>query len=91
MSKSPSLLQSWLWERRIARMKRCRTPQELVRRFGEPDHKLEQEDVAIWHYPLKVIDGWLYAIHVAVMDGSVSQVYIHISSITAPPAPPSAP
>lgn len=82
MPDVPNLLQSWLWERRIARMKRCSTSEELVKRFGRPVHRIEDAGTAIWRYPLKQIGGTLYAIHVAVIDGMPSHIYLHMEPAT---------
>ena len=79
MAKGPNILQSWLWKRRIARMKRCRTPEELTKRCGKPHHTLEEDGITFWHYPLKVIAGTFYAIHVAFLTGAPAQAYVHVT------------
>jgi hypothetical protein len=56
----PRLVQ---WQDRLKQMKRCHAADELVRDFGQPDHRVPQGNLEIWHYPLGVIGGFLYSIH----------------------------
>jgi len=73
----------WWWQRRIDRMKRCSTPDELVKRCGKPAHRIDSPGVCVWHYPLRVIDGTLFSIHVAVDNGNHMQVYLAMEPTTA--------
>lgn len=46
-----------LWKYRLEEMKACKSEAELVRRQGEPAHKVPQKDFDIWHYPMGVARG----------------------------------
>jgi hypothetical protein len=59
-------------------MKRCRTLDELRQRYGDPDHIIPAKDMEFWHYPLRAVGGFLYSIHVAVIDGRPDQTYLHM-------------
>jgi hypothetical protein len=65
-----------IWEQQLQAMKRCRNITELVSRFGEPHHRVQQQGFEIWHYPLGVASGMLYSIHVSVWPDQRSQIYL---------------
>jgi hypothetical protein len=51
-------------------MQQCSRVAELVSKFGEPHHKVQQTGFEIWHYPLGVDSRMLYSVHVSVQpDG----------------------
>ena len=64
-------------QQRMKAMKRHTSPDALIAECGEPDHRIDNDQLSIWHYPLGVRNGMLHSIHVAVFDGKVSQVYLH--------------
>jgi len=66
------------WTCHVVKMKKCKTPQDLVREFGEPAHKIRTGDLEIWHYPLGFYDGFLYSIHAVSAGNDVNQVYMHM-------------
>ncbi len=78
MPQQPNILQCWWWQRRIDRMKQCRTEADLLKRCGEPDHRVSDGEVEIWHYPLRAIGGFRYSIHVAVTNSRPTQAYLHL-------------
>lgn len=78
MIRQPGRILTWWWQHRIARMKRCRSLDELRTACGEPDHVVDAGDMMIWQYPLRVVGGMLYSIHVAVIDDRPDQVYLHM-------------
>lgn len=82
MAKQPRELADWI--NRLEAMKRCSTTTELLGRHGEPAHRLKDSGVEIWHYPLGVADGSLYAIHVAVGSDGVPMAYMHLEPTTMP-------
>jgi hypothetical protein len=65
-------------------MKAISNAAELVLAHGAPPHKVQHGGIEIWHYPLGVVAGMLYSIHVAVEGDNASQVYMHMEPITAP-------
>jgi hypothetical protein len=85
MAKQPNFFLMWWWQRRIARMKRCRTLDELRVLCGEPNHKVVLDAMDFWHYTLRPIGETLYSIHVAVIDNRPNQVYLHMEPITDTP------
>ena len=78
------------WSRLLEELKRCKSAEELVRAHGPPAHKLQQGEIEIWHYPLGVDQGFLFAIHAAVNGGQLKQIYLHMEP-TAEGAPPPKP
>jgi hypothetical protein len=87
-AKSSNLEQ---WARLLEEMKRCKSAAELVQAHGQPAHKLSQGDIEIWHYPLGVDQGLLYAIHGAVQGDQLKQLYLHMeptADSTLPAKPP---
>jgi hypothetical protein len=66
------------WTRRLEGMKSCRTTAELVKNHGAPAHKVQHGAMEIWHYPLGIVNGTLYSIHVAVAGTEAAQVYMHL-------------
>ena len=81
MSRKPGVLQMWWWQRRINRMRCCKSVDELRAKYGNPDHEVAAGEVTIWHYPLRVIGDTLYGIHVAIIDGLPNQVYLHMEPV----------
>lgn len=84
MTRQPNIFRLWWWQRRIERMKRCSTADELIRCCGQPAHRVDVPKMSIWHYPLHVIGGTFYSIHVAVIDGTPKQVYLAMEPTTEP-------
>ncbi len=68
----------WWWQRRIAKMRRCRTAEEIARRCGRPAHTVEEQGATIWHYPLRIVGSTVYGIHVTFQAGQRPQVYLHM-------------
>lgn len=56
----------------------------MVRQYGEPGHKVPEDDLEIWHYPLGAESGMLYSVHVAVSPDQSSQVYMHMEPTHLP-------
>ena len=81
MAKQPNFLLMWWWQRRIGRMKRCRTLDELRTTFGEPTHKVDTGAMDFWHYHLSAVGDTRYSIHVAVIDNRPNQVYLQMDPI----------
>jgi hypothetical protein len=69
------------WLQQLQRMQNCQTASDLVRDFGEPDHKDFQREFEFWHYPLGVVEGFFYSIHAAIVDDRATQVYIHTQPV----------
>ena len=66
------------WTNLLNQMKRCKTLKDLIALRGEPPHRVLEQDFQIWHYPLGVDSGMLYAIHVAVKPDQSFQAYFHM-------------
>jgi hypothetical protein len=66
------------WCHRLEQMKKCQTPEQLVRQFGEPAHKVRTGEMDIWHYPLGFAGGFLYSIHAVTTRNDLSQLYMHM-------------
>ena len=77
MAKMANQVLLWWWQCRIKKIKRCRTPDVLIKRCGHPLHKLEESGVVVWHYPLRVVGATSYSIHVVIINDQVSQAYLH--------------
>ena len=69
------------WHRRLDRMKKCGTQQELLHKFGEPAHKAPSGEFEIWHYPLGLAGGFLYSIHAATTGHDLNQIYMHMEPV----------
>lgn len=82
MPQQPRELTEWM--RRIEAMRKCRTSAELVARHGEPKHKVEDPAMQIWHYPLRIADGTLYSIHVAIAGDAAPMPYMHVEPTNEP-------
>jgi hypothetical protein len=65
-----------IWARRLEQMKACQTTADLIARYGEPHHKVQQDGFEIWHYPLGVASGMLYSIHVSAWPDRPPQTYL---------------
>lgn len=76
-----------LWNYRLQEMQACKNATELVRRYGEPSHKVPHKDFEIWHYPLGVARATLYSIHVSVWPDNKMQIYMHMEPTNAPDSP----
>ena len=83
--KNPTAFELWWWSRRIARMQRCRTTAELLRRHGEPTHRTGGGDLAIWHYPIRRVGKMDYAIHALVGGEVAEQVYLYMELAESEP------
>ena len=66
------------WSRRLVQMQDCKSIAELVKRFGEPKHKVPQSGFEDWHYPLGVEKGMLHSIHVSVWPDQRFQAYMFL-------------
>jgi hypothetical protein len=64
------------WERRVLEMQKCKRVAELVAQYGEPHHKVQQAGFEIWHYPLGVVSGTLYSVHVSVQPDQSCQAFM---------------
>jgi hypothetical protein len=81
MAQQPNPILMWWWQHRINRMKRCSTLGELRRRCGDPDNIVATESMELWHYQLRTAGGFLYSIHVAVIEDRPDQVYLHMEPV----------
>ena len=81
----PSNLKTW--SRRLVEMQGCKTVADLVGKYGEPHHKVQQDGLEIWHYPLGVADGLLYSIHVSVWPDKY-QAYMFFEPASLSDSPP---
>src|ERR1700752_288901 len=64
------------WQRRVMEMQKCTRTTDLVARYGEPHHKVQQAGFEIWHYPLGVASGTLYSAHVSVQPDQSCQAFM---------------
>jgi hypothetical protein len=71
------------WVDRLVAFKAFASAEELARTHP-PAHKLSSDGMEIWHYPLGVLAGTLYAIHVAVSSDGAPMAYIHMEPSTGP-------
>jgi hypothetical protein len=75
------------WVERLAAFKRFATAAELAQAHP-PAHKTRSGGTEIWHYPLGVTGGTLFAIHVAVADAGADapapMAYMHMEPTGAP-------
>src|SRR5690349_532614 len=77
-----------LWERRVREMQACRSVADMVARYGEPHHKVQQDGYEIWHYPLGADAGMLYSIHASVWPDGSRQVFIFFEPTDLPDSAP---
>jgi hypothetical protein len=82
MSQKKPIPAEWLG--RLEAMKEIGRPTDLIDKFGLAPHKVQHGEMEIWHYPLGVVGGMLYSIHVAVVNDDASQIYMHMEPSTAP-------
>jgi hypothetical protein len=64
------------WIRQLEAMKRFHSAAALAKEYGPPPHKVRQGELEIWHYPLGVLGGMLYSVHIAVEGDEASQTYM---------------
>jgi hypothetical protein len=65
------------WRQRLQAVKSCHSTDEVVRTLGSPDRKVPERGREIWHYPLGVVGGSLYSIHVVAGEGALNEAYMH--------------
>ena len=65
-------------------MKRVQSAFSLENEHGAPPHKQQHGEVEIWHYPLGIVGGMMYAIHVAVVGDDASQTYMFTEPSESP-------
>ena len=82
MPKQPSVPPEWI--HRLEAMKRFRSAGELARECGLPPHKVQEDAMEIWHYPLGMAGGTLYGIHVAVVGDEAVQTYMFMEPSDGP-------
>lgn len=75
------------WTRHLIEIKGCKSVAELVRKYGEPPHKVPEDGFEIWHYPLGVASGTLYSIHVSVWPDRPFQAYMYMEPVSIPDTP----
>jgi hypothetical protein len=71
------------WIERVNAFKAITSPRELEAAYPPP-HKMASAGMEIWHYPLGVVAGTLYAIHVAVSGNDAPMAYMHMEPSDAP-------
>jgi len=72
------------WIRQLEAMQRYRSASELAKTHGAPAHKVRHGELEIWHYPLGVLSGMLYSVHVAVENDEASQTYMAMEPSAGP-------
>lgn len=75
------------WQRRLQKMKECKTLDALVTLHGPPHHKAQREGFEIWHYPLGIDSGLSYSIHVSVWPDQSKQVFLYFEPTSKSSAP----
>jgi hypothetical protein len=73
------------WTSRLESMKRCQSPDELVRKWGPPNHKERHGSAEIWHYPLGVAEGKIYSIRAVVAADGRMQIQMHTVAVASRP------
>jgi len=76
-----------IWERRVLEMQGCKGIADLVSKYGEPHHKVQQDGFEIWHYPLGAASGKLYSVHVSVWPDKC-QAYMFFEPTSLSDTPP---
>jgi hypothetical protein len=71
------------WVKRLIAFKAYASADELAKSHPPP-HKMKSDGMEIWHYPLGVLAGTLYAIHVAVSSDGVPVAYMHMEPSAGP-------
>jgi hypothetical protein len=82
MSQQPPLLPRE-WIERVNAFKAFASPCELAAAHPPP-HKMASGEMEIWHYPLGVVAGAVYSIHVAVSGDDAPIAYMHMEPTAAP-------
>ncbi|HTS16255.1 MAG TPA: hypothetical protein VMP11_01655 [Verrucomicrobiae bacterium] len=75
------------WHRRALQMMKCKTAATLIKRYGQPSHKVQCDQFEIWHHPLGVDDGTLYTVHVCVPTNQSARACLHMDPSTLPDTP----
>lgn len=76
-----------IWTRRLVDMQGCKTVADLVSKFGEANHKIQEQGSEMWHYPLGVANGFLYSVHVSVQPDQTCQAYMFFEPTKLPDSP----
>ena len=71
------------WVERLTAFKAFSSAAELEK-LHPPPHKMASGGTEIWHYPLGVIAGTLYSIHIAVAGNDAPMAYMHMEPSRAP-------
>ena len=71
------------WIERVNAFKAFASSRELAA-VHPPPHRMASGETEIWHYPLGVIAGTLYSIHVAVSGKDAPMAYMHMEPSDAP-------
>jgi|SRR5579862_3866169 len=74
------------WHRRVHEMQQCKSLDALVTLHGPPHHKVQQQGLEIWHYPLGTEEGMLYSIHVSVHADKSMQAFLYFEPTNNPKA-----
>jgi hypothetical protein len=76
------------WERRVAQMHQRESVADLLARYGEPRHKVQESGLEIWHYPLGVASRMLYSVHVAVQPDQSCNAFMFFEPTDLADSPP---
>jgi hypothetical protein len=71
------------WIERVNAFKAFASSSELAA-VHPPPHKMTSGGMEIWHYPLGVVAGTLYSVHVAVSGNDAPMAYMHMEPSDAP-------
>ncbi len=71
------------WVERLEALKAFKSATELST-VHPPQHEDRTPTMNIWHYPLGVVGGTFYAIHVAVPDGKAPMAYMYMQPSDLP-------
>jgi hypothetical protein len=80
MPQQPSVPQEWV--ERLNAFQAFTSAAELEKSHPPP-HRIAAGEMEIWHYPLGVLAGTLYSIHVAVSANAAPMAYMHMKPSSA--------